>query len=357
MRVAYLSQGNSSHSVKWVNALTEKNCEVHFITQDAPADGVSKEVKVHRLPFAGQIGYFANALSLRRLLNEIKPDLLHSNFASGYATLARLSGFHPHLLSVWGSDVYTLPHKSPLRSLLIRSNLESADFISSTSLDMKKVTSWLTKTPIEHVPFGIDLKLFSPKPKTHEHFCFAIAKGLEPVYGHVDLISAFHIFLNRFSPEKRREFRLKIAGEGSLRPELEKLSEKLGLKEQIDFVGRLDNRKMPEFLNSVDVLMNPSHFESFGVSILEASACEIPVIATEVGGIPEVLRNHETGLLVPPNRPDQLAVAMAELYENPKLRLSLGKNGREFVANCYSMNSCTERLINLYKKIVSKPST
>lgn len=352
MRVAYLSQGNSSHSIKWVNSLAEKKIEVHFITQDTPLEGLHHGVSLHQLPFKGGTGYFLNAPALRRLLARIKPDILHSNFASGYGTLGRLSGFKPHLLSVWGSDIYILPKRSTLRKWLIQKNLNSAEALSATSLDLKKATQRLTYRPVEHIPFGVDTRLFQPAIKPDDgHFNFGITKSLEPVYGHQDLLKAFKILLSDLPEKARGHCRLKIAGKGSLEAGLKKLAHSLQLSESVEFTGFVKQDDMPRFINSLDVLVTPSHSEAFGVSALEASACGKPVIATRVGGLSEVIIHEETGLLLEPGQPSNLAEAMRALYDNAQLRATLGQNGRRFAETHYAVDVCTQKLIDLYEKM------
>src|SRR5262245_50581876 len=104
MRLALLGPGRSPHIEKWVNSLSERGHEVHLITAHNPSTAISSKVKIHRMRFAPPLAYFCGT-ELKNILKEIKPDLLNVHSASGYGQLARLSGFHPVLLSVWGSDV------------------------------------------------------------------------------------------------------------------------------------------------------------------------------------------------------------------------------------------------------------
>jgi len=99
---------------------------------------VSAKVKVYHLPFQGNKGYFLNVPFARKLLRKIKPNLLHAHYASGYGTLGRFCGFHPYVLSVWGSDVYDFPYVLPLKMRLLQKNLRGADLIASTSHVMEK---------------------------------------------------------------------------------------------------------------------------------------------------------------------------------------------------------------------------
>ena len=109
LKIALLAGISSIHTTRWANALAERGYDIHLLTQHRGGDVVSANVKLHYLPFQGNKGYFLNVPFLRVLLRKLKPDLLHTHYASGYGTLGRLSGFHPYLLSVWGSEVCDFP--------------------------------------------------------------------------------------------------------------------------------------------------------------------------------------------------------------------------------------------------------
>ncbi|HZJ09588.1 MAG TPA: glycosyltransferase, partial [Trueperaceae bacterium] len=149
MRLALLVKRHSIHSVRWANALADRGHEVHLISAERHGEPLNPEVTVHFLPFPPLIGFYANALALRRLLHLLEPDLMNAHFASGYGTLARLCGFHPTVLSVWGSDVFDFPLKSRLHARLIGANLSFADAVTSTSEVMARQTRSLA--PLEQV--------------------------------------------------------------------------------------------------------------------------------------------------------------------------------------------------------------
>src|SRR5690625_2349445 len=111
MKVAFLGKRHSIHTVRWVNALAQRGHNVHLISSVGDGEPLDRRVTFHRLFFPPPSGFFLNSLQLQCLLKAIQPNVLNTHFASGYGTLARISGFHPNVLSVWGSDVYSFPEK------------------------------------------------------------------------------------------------------------------------------------------------------------------------------------------------------------------------------------------------------
>src|SRR5690554_4772645 len=133
MKIALLALAHSIHSVRWANALAGRGHEVHLISSTENIDPLHKRVRLHELPIPAPLGYFLNVIALRRILAAIEPHVLNTHFASGYGTLARLTKFSPNVLSVWGSDVFDFPLKSGFHKRLIQANLQTAQWICSTS--------------------------------------------------------------------------------------------------------------------------------------------------------------------------------------------------------------------------------
>ena len=193
MRLALLAKRHSIHSVRWANALAQRGHEVHLISAERHGEPLDPAVEVHFLPLPPPLGFYLDAPALRRLLRSLRPDLLNAHFASGYGTLARLAGFRPTVLSVWGSDVFDFPRKSRWHAGLIAANLSFADVVTSTSEVMARQTS--TLAPLERltvVPFGIDLERFAPRSvEERPTLTIGTVKTLSAKYGIDTLLRAF----------------------------------------------------------------------------------------------------------------------------------------------------------------------
>ena len=141
---------------------------------------------------------------------------------------------------------------------------------------------------------------------------------------------------------------LYLVGDGPMRDMLEKLAKELGVTEFVHFVGAQPNEKMPGFLSSADIIVIPSLMEATSVAGLEAMACERPIVASDVGGLPEIV-SSETGKLVPPANPGALAMAVQELLDAPEeIRREMGHKARTRVVQNWSVESLAKNVIEHY---------
>jgi len=362
MKLAFLAGQNSLHTVRWANAMVEKVDELHLLTMHQPSDPIDTRVKIYNLPYQAFHGYFLNANKVRQLLGEIKPDLFHVHYASGYGTLGRLSQYHPLLLSVWGSDVYDFPATSWLHRALVANNLKEADWIASTSYVMAKQTRSLCED-IEHLsitPFGIDVAQFSPQPQQDPNYLtVGTVKKLMPKYGIDILIKAFAQARQTAianNPDLAQKLRLTIVGEGTQRQELEALVKELEIEAVTTFVGAVAHKDVPHYLNQMDIYVAASRLdsESFGVAVLEASACELPVVVSNAGGLPEVVEDGVTGYIAPKEDVAATATAIGKLIVSSVERDRLGKAGRKLVLDRYVWSENVDLMYEIYGRVLAE---
>ncbi|MFT9076033.1 glycosyltransferase [Ethanoligenens sp.] len=346
MRIALLSAASSIHTVRWANALAERGHSVRLFSlfrHAAKAGSISPAVSVYYL--SG--GYLRALPAFRDGLSAFAPDVLNVHYATGYGTLARRSGFAPVLLSVWGSDVYDFPCQSPIHRHIVVRNLRAATAIASTSERMAARVRALCPhlPPLYITPFGVDTRVFAPVPQAREtgEVVIGIVKALEPKYG-VDIL--LRAFARVTAQIPGGIVRLKIYGGGSQRRALEQLAKRLGIAPHVGFYGPVPHERVPEVLHGLDIFCAPSvsDSESFGVAAVEALACGIPVVAGAVDGFQEVLRDRQTGFLVPPRDVGALSEAMMHLVGDPVLRQRMGSAGRADVQARFEWQSCVARM-------------
>ncbi len=350
-----LAAANSIHTLRWCNALAERGYEIHLLTCHRVKGFLHEKVSIHYLAFAPFAGYFLNAPQVRFILARIRPALLHAHYASGYGTLGRLAGFHPYVVSVWGSDIYDVPDRSPFHHILITGNLRSADWICSTSNVMAAQTRKLV--PVKHLqvtPFGVDTQIFSPSNNVRDQSIITIGtvKTLTPKYGVDLLIRAFAQLVERAKHglDQSTKYKLLIVGDGPQRQELTDLVQSLEISELTEFIGSVPHSDVPKYLNQLDIYVAASRFdsESFGVAVLEASACGLPVIVSDAGGLPEVVKDNKTGIIVPRNNLPLLVEAIYSLATDHQLRIDLGQRGREHVRELYEWKNNVKLMEQTY---------
>jgi L-malate glycosyltransferase len=361
MNIAFLAPANSIHTVRWANALSERNCKVTVITMHKPEkNAFHSNVQINMLPFKAPLGYYLNFISAKKVIEKLKPDLLHVHYASGYGTLSRLVNFRLTLLSVWGSDVFEFPYQSESNRKTLIKNLKAADKIASTSWVMKQQTENFYQPPqeIAVTPFGIDMTVFKPlntKTRNSESITIGMVKMMESKYGPQYLLEAIPLLLKKLNQENmpfRDRIKVLMVGGGGQIAELEKMAEELGIRDIVAFTGEIPHSDVPKYLNSLDIYCAPSEMESFGVAVIEASACEIPVIVSNVGGLPEVVKDGETGFIVEPKNPFQIAEKLFELISDHQLRRQFGENGRRFVQKNYNWDSNVSGMVEIYKNLI-----
>ncbi|UQZ84338.1 GDP-mannose-dependent alpha-(1-6)-phosphatidylinositol monomannoside mannosyltransferase [Paenibacillus konkukensis] len=358
MRILFLSAGNSVHTVRWVNALSERGHEVHLIYNNdhVPlSDKVNDQVIQHKLKRKGVLAYYLNARELSQLCKNIRPEIINVHYASGYGTLARVANLNPIILSVWGSDVYDFPYESKIKMSVLRKNIRHAHIIASTSYSMAKQVERLmdAKINVTITPFGVDTNIFKPMKRIKENFTFGVVKTLLPKYGISYIIKGFKILLNRIQDEKLPYSPiLEIYGKGSMEKELKHLCDDLMISDKVFFRGYIPNKEIHLAINKMDVfcLGSVNDSESFGVAAVEAMACEVPVIATDVSGFKEVVVDGETGFLIPRKDEKIIAEKMYELMIDDNLRRTFGGNGRKRVLSLYDWKSNVDLMEELYKR-------
>jgi glycosyltransferase involved in cell wall biosynthesis len=161
------------------------------------------------------------------------------------------------------------------------------------------------------------------------------------------LLKAF-VLASRKSPE----LALVYCGRGDLEPELRTMSQEMGLGGKVFFAGPIPHLELPPYYAMCDVLAVPSTYENLGLAPLEAMSTGKPVVASDTGGLPEIVENMKTGLLVPPGDPQALAEALLTITQDEGLAFSLGSAGRKAVLERFTLDRCAEATIGVYRSVL-----
>jgi glycosyltransferase involved in cell wall biosynthesis len=234
--------------------------------------------------------------------------------------------------------------------------IKNADAVIAMNQDMKQKIKRMYNRDIFIVPTGIDFKRFnnlsrkeiraSLNLKNDEKIILFIG-NLRPVKGVMYLIHAM-----KFIIDKNMNVRLFIVGGGKERDYLENLVKKYDLQKYVTFFGRVSNLKISENLVTSDLFVLPSLSEGFPLVILEAMASGLPIIASNVGGLSEIIKDFENGFLVEPKNPEKIAEKVIFLLNDEKLRKTISKNNKE-VAKKYSWENVIEKLEKIYFKLTN----
>ncbi len=303
-----------------------------------------------------------------RIIKAFKPDLLHAHFATEPTAVAReLSAQHgvPFTFTAHGYDIRRKP---------------PADFAARAAAAARVVTvseanvKWLVEkhgVPRGHItiiPCGVDTENFRPVAASRESAAIPRESDGRALtrrgYDGVPLIVcvARHVAVKNLGllldacallHQQGVKFRCVSVGDGPLRGELELKREQLGLNEVIEFTGALTHEEVLAWWQRADLATLTSENEGMPVCLMEAGACEVPVVATAVGGIPELVTHGETGLLAPRNDPPALAAAFRELMENPDRAAAMGRAARRRVQEKFSLMKQVDDLLAIWSEILS----
>ena len=348
---------------RWAEALANRNVRLTLVSQHATGGWTPpSNVNLRLLPRQGLLGYFSNVWAFRKILQDELPDLVNAHYASGYGTTAAITGYKPLVLSVWGSDVFDFPYQSWVAARLIRWNLRRADRVASTSQVMAEQVRRLVPEirGINITPFGVECDRFAPRRRPDEgsgQITIGTVKTLAGKYGVDVLIDAFAQLIRDPDPQVggiRERLCLLLVGDGPDRAKLEAQVDALGIRERTTFAGKVAHADVPKWLNRLDVYVAASRLdsESFGVAVIEASSCELPVVVSDAGGLPEVVRDGITGIVVPRDDSEALARALKRLVMDAALRLNMGRAGRALVQREYEWERCIDKMLDCYASVI-----
>jgi glycosyltransferase involved in cell wall biosynthesis len=365
MKILVLADARSSHTIKWVNSLNNRDIDIFLYTLCSfDRESFDINIKIDSLDLKDDITnnsvgdfrkfrYLKALPRVRKIIKIFKPDIIHAHYLSSYGLLGTLTGFHPIVISAWGIDIIGFPQRSIFHKTLTKFICRRADELAVTSEYMKKWLEKISSKGATTIPFGIDTKVFLPMKYasmfSSNSIVIGTIKTLREQYGIEYLISAYSL-LKKKHPELA--IKLLIVGSGQLKHKLIEISNSLNMAEHIHFTGYIPHKEIHKYHNMIDIFVAVSIMdeETFGVAVLEASACEKPVVVSSVGGLPEIIIDNQTGIIVPPKNPEKTCEAIEKLIFNPNLRATLGKSGRERVKKLYEWDYCVDNMIAIYKK-------
>lgn len=307
-------------------------------------------VKLQVLPFV-----LFNTLNSLRKMHDV--DLIHVQWpipnGLGAFFLKKIYKI-PYINTIHGEEVYLSKRYHTLHVLRSLINNSSKSVTNSSGTLKICLDSGLKKDKFDVIPFGVDTSFFRPMDVDKDENTFQIlAVGyLIERKGFEYLIKAMENVL-----EKYENVYLRIVGSGPLEKQLKSLITDLDLNGNIEILKNVSDEELLRIYNSSDLFVLPSvvdsqgNTEGLGVVLLEAMACGLPVIGSDVGGIPDIIKDGETGLLVPQKDVNELSKVIISLVEDKTLGAKIAFNGYNMVKKKFSWEKVAEGYINEYKKI------
>jgi L-malate glycosyltransferase len=362
MKILLLSDSNSEHTEKWAVGLADKGHQVGLFSFNRAAYDwynheritvfFEPEEKINAEKNLTKLAYLKYVSILKKILKHFEPDILHAHYATSYGLVGALSHFHPFVISCWGTDVMKFPQKNFIAKSILKYNFKSADLLCATSYTIENYISNISNKPVTVIPFGVDVSEF--KPKNVQSFfekgtlVIGSVKPLEQLYN-------CHILIRSFAQlaGKHSHLRLLVVGDGSEKQNLIQLCEELQINDRVLFTGRVPFDQISNYFNAIDILANLSEYESFGVCVVEAMACEKPVVVTNTGGLREIVSDDKVGLKVAVGNVEETVEALDKLIVDEKLREQIGASARDHVLQYYDWNNNLDSMIEAYEKLIN----
>jgi len=355
--------GLESHAFYLCRDLVRLGHEVTMVTSrskpEAPAREVMDGVNVVRtwMPSRTPAGWAAHTLGTVPAYLPLArhADILHAQtFASALpARIAKRLYHKPFVMTLHTSHFLRLAQK-PAWKPVLRGIVKSCDWLLAASAEIRDVALSLYPHPrAEALTNGVDTSMFQRVPAALS----APANGARRVIVPRRLFhkNGVEYFL-RAMPIIRRDLPVEalLVGDGPERPKLEALARELGVEDVCTFLGARPNVEMPGLLASAEVAVFPSLMEATSVAALEAMSCEVPVAASHVGGLPEIVDEH-VGTLFEPANPEDLARSLVALLRRPDLR-ELGAHARARVVSSWSNDRLARRHVEIYQTLLAERS-
>jgi len=312
----------------------------------------TKHKEIELVDFAVESKYQFSAIhKIYKIIQTKRVDLIHTQgpgsidfFASCASSLIKtpLIITRPVMIEDWirpnlKKKIYALFDKFTLNhaSLVVA--------VSESGIKYLTENSRLPKQKVSLIYNGVDVNLFTPSEKAkydNDALCIGTCAQLAPHKGWPDFLSVIYLCKKKFP-----KLKCIIVGDGPLKGEVLNRAHSMGIFDLIDLAGF--QKDVIPYLNKMDIFLMTSWSEGLPVAIIEAMAVGLPVVATSVGGVPELVVHGETGYLGPPNNPEVIAKYASMLLENKELGKKLGKSGRERVKE----NFIIQKMVSEYEKI------
>lgn len=303
-----------------------------------------------------QGGYIPTVWRMRKHLRRIKPDLIHCHnlfsFLNG-CTASRLAGNIPLVMTKHGASVPGNGLGSRMNRVLIR----RADVVAVSRQARHIMRVWTGNRQVHYIANGISTDAYDHLPTRTEartqldlpqsSFVIGIVARVTPSKGHQLLIEVFARMRTKIANAM-----LLIVGDGIGLSEVKAQVGRLGLNSPVRLMG--ERQDVPTILAAMDVFCLPSETEGMPMTILEAMAAGLPVVASNVGGIPELVEEGRTGFMVGPGAADELEAALVTLANDPERAREMGRLGRDRLWNEFSVKSTLSAYEELYREVTTR---
>jgi glycosyltransferase involved in cell wall biosynthesis/Flp pilus assembly protein TadD/2-polyprenyl-3-methyl-5-hydroxy-6-metoxy-1,4-benzoquinol methylase len=370
LKILYLADCRSQHTKRYVRFFKDKGHDVHIFDvsgDTADLDGIQlhfsspiinngsgkkfEDVFIHRV------------FELNKLIEEIKPDILHGHYLSGWCWWGAFTGFQPYLITSWGSDIF-LDTNNVFYRRFTEFCLKESPLVTADSMELMEATAALrgSGSGIKYIPFGIDVQFFRPgyevsglakklgisgskvvlsprqfKPPANIDI---IIKAIPKVVDEIpDTVFILKTYLTKGSSSDEYEVYLK------------NLVKKLQVEDRVIFLDDVDFNEMPIIYNLADVMVTLRDTDGSACAMLECMACKTPVVASNIGSMREWIKDGKNGSLVDQHDPDAVARAILEILTDDKKKREYEETSHSLINEKADYRKNWNEVENLYYEV------
>lgn len=360
MRIIYFSKNYTPHDYRFLSSLSETEHEVFYLKLEAnkrQTEARPVPERVQQILWAGGQREFRwrdvprLTLALRRLVQQIKPDLLHAGPIQNCAFLAALSGFRPILAMSWGYDLVMDADKSAWMRWVTRYTLKrSAFFVSDANVSRDKAIAFgMDPARTDIFPWGTDIEHFTPKAFSSppaRAFTIFCSRTWEPIYG-VDVLAKAFVKV----ASKHPEVNLILLGGGSQGSRIRQILMNGDVLDRVHFGGHISQADLPRWYHMADLYISPSHVDGSSVTLMEALASGLPCLVSDIPGNKEWIEDGVNGWLFRDGDVDDLAGKIWNAIQNREAFQTISQAARQTAEQKADWKKNFGKLLEAYHKV------
>ncbi len=370
MKVIYFSKDYTTHDWRYLDKLAQTSHQVWYLRlEKGPVElerrPIPQGIRViawagGQRPAHGLVNQLRLFPSLRQVLRRIEPDLVHAGPIQSCGFLSALTSFRPLLLMSWGSDVLLDADRSFLWRRITRFTLRRADMVIGDSRAVREKVRQLADYPdgrIVTYPWGIDLETFKPAPARlplrqqlgwQDKLVILSTRSWEPLYGIDVLLQAFAEIVRQLP-----DARLLLMGDGTLAPKIHRLVGENGLAQFIHLTGQVPREQIADYFNLADIYVSSALSDGTSISLLEAMACALPVLVTDIPGNREWISPGVNGWLAKPGDASSLASVLLQALRDSSRWAQMGQANLAIARERADWNKNFQVLLDTYERLAT----
>lgn len=379
MRIVYFSKDYTPHDHRFLSALVNAGQQVFYLRLEQAEHARESRPLPSQVDLvdwaggkklAGRRDGLRLLLDLKRVLRTLRPDVVHAGPLQNAAFLTAISGYRPLVSMSWGYDLLLDAERNAAWRWVTRFTLRRSTVMIGDCQTVRElaVGYGMPAKRIVTFPWGVDLRMFSPRdtperPNTwpsgdernqhSEVFLLLCNRSWEPIYG-VDLIArAFVLASQMLVSGDHPELRLLMLGNGSQADLLRQIFSSGGCLDRVHFPGQVSQPDLPRYYRSADLYLSASHSDGSSVSLMEAMACGLPVLVSDIPGNREWITPGIQGWWFPDGDVQAMAEAIVQAVENRKQLPEMGRAARQVAEQRADWERNSSRLLEAYELAIS----